>query len=150
MKKCSKCDKLKPLGEYGKHSYCRQCNKVYNRNRKQINRAEINESKNNWAKSNPIARHRGQSKSKYGLAPEDYDAMLSKQLGLCAICKNAETVPTRSNDKPRCLSIDHCHDTGKVRGFLCACCNHALGLIKENFDIALNMAKYIQEHRNVT
>jgi len=53
---------------------------------------------------------------KYGLTLTDYDGMLTRQDGLCAIC--------RKPPKKIRLAVDHDHKTGKVRGLLCGFCNH--------------------------
>ena len=53
----------------------------------------------------------------YGLSESDYQAMLSNQQGLCRICDRKMTHPV----------VDHCHQTGRVRGLLCRGCNAALG-----------------------
>lgn len=57
---------------------------------------------------------------KYGLTLESYDALVESQKGVCAICQEPCSIQAR-------LSVDHCHDTGKVRGLLCALCNRGLG-----------------------
>ena len=64
----------------------------------------------------------------YGLAPEEFDRMLNLQNGSCAICKKS------FGEAPfgRRLAVDHCHDTGKVRGLLCSQCNGAIGLLGES------------------
>ena len=41
--------------------------------------------------------------------------------------------------------IDHCHETGKIRGLLCDGCNQALGHLKDDLDKAMNLIKYIKE-----
>ena len=46
---------------------------------------------------------------KYGLAPGEYDRMLERQGGGCAICKQPCA-------RERRLSVDHCHSTGRVSG----------------------------------
>lgn len=61
-------------------------------------------------------------KSKYGINKEDYDRMFEAQEGKCAIC---------SISKDR-LHVDHCHDTGIVRGLLCSNCNCAIGSLKHS------------------
>ena len=60
-------------------------------------------------------------KKKYGITVEDYDLLLKKQNGVCAIC-------SREPGK-RPLHVDHSHSTGKVRGLLCHQCNWYLGTI---------------------
>jgi Recombination endonuclease VII len=60
---------------------------------------------------------------RYGISAAEYDALLEKQGGACAIC--------RKRSKRR-LCVDHCHLTGTVRGLLCAACNLALGTLKED------------------
>jgi hypothetical protein len=59
---------------------------------------------------------------RYGLSAADYNLMLARQDGVCAICK-------RSGRK---LCVDHCHATGKVRGLLCSNCNRGLGFYNDN------------------
>lgn len=64
--------------------------------------------------------------SRYGLTPDDYFALVEKQRGVCAICKQTcEATGKR-------LAIDHDHVTGNVRGLLCFHCNSGLGKFREN------------------
>jgi hypothetical protein len=70
----------------------------------------------------------------YGLSPQDYDAMLAEQGGVCAICK------TRP-DKP--LFVDHSHATGKVRGLLCRPCNFSLGFMRDDPRLTAAATKYL-------
>jgi hypothetical protein len=60
---------------------------------------------------------------RYGISVAEYDALLAKQGGVCAIC--------RKRSKRR-LCVDHCHLTGTVRGLLCDRCNLGLGYLKED------------------
>ncbi len=65
---------------------------------------------------NQRQRERGYSlKNNTGLSVEQYDALLEKQGGGCAICG---TPPKRMR-----LSVDHDHETGMIRGLLCHGCN---------------------------
>lgn len=66
---------------------------------------------------------------KYGLTLEDYDRMLRAQNGVCAICSLPERSKSR-NGTIQPLAIDHDHETGQVRGLLCARCNAVLGWIE--------------------
>lgn len=54
----------------------------------------------------------------------DYQALLVKQGGACALCG-------RSYPKRR-LSIDHDHETGRIRGLLCVTCNSAIAALGDD------------------
>src|SRR5262249_5892336 len=100
-----------------------------NRRYHAAHKAEINERKRRrWAndpeyrarRSAALAGTRRASLLKrYGMTPLEYELRLARQNGACAICKKTP--------KQRWLCIDHCHQTGKVRGLLCTPCNAALG-----------------------
>lgn len=83
--------------------------------------------------------------AKYGLTVEQFDLMLEQQGGNCAICGTTFAfLKGDQNLRPR---IDHCHETGTVRGLLCNKCNRALGLFADDEDILQNALKYIQESK---
>jgi hypothetical protein len=67
---------------------------------------------------------------KFGITPERYSELLKSQNGTCAICKQPETA-TRMG-KVKALAVDHCHQSGAVRGLLCADCNMGIGKLKED------------------
>lgn len=71
---------------------------------------------------------------KHGINKNIYDSMYKKQLGKCYLCK--EKFPS--------LHIDHNHKNDKVRKLLCRDCNLALGLVKENSTILMNMISYLE------
>jgi hypothetical protein len=73
--------------------------------------------------ANDPALRNGKLKRLYGISAAEYDALLAKQGGACAIC--------RKRSKGR-LCVDHCHVTGTVRGLLCSACNIALGSLKDD------------------
>lgn len=58
----------------------------------------------------------------YKISVLDYDNMFLKQDGKCYICKSPNPGP-----RQRHFNVDHCHNTGKVRGLLCLSCNTKLG-----------------------
>lgn len=44
--------------------------------------------------------------------------------------------------------VDHCHETGYVRGTLCNRCNMALGYMKDSVENIIKLAEYLQAHNN--
>ncbi len=54
----------------------------------------------------------------------------------CELCGNAQT--------HKILCLDHCHATGRFRGWLCDPCNTALGLFRDN-PVLLRRAAYYLE-----
>jgi hypothetical protein len=69
-------------------------------------------------------------KRNYGLSAIEKQEMLERQDRKCAICRLDETLSIRG--KRVGLAVDHCHDSGKVRGLLCYNCNTGLGAFKDN------------------
>ncbi|MGW1805885.1 endonuclease VII domain-containing protein [Streptomyces sp. NPDC002078] len=59
--------------------------------------------------------------------------MIASQRGLCAICLAAPAV-----------HVDHCHNTGRVRGVLCFNCNSGLGLLRDDPDAVRRAAAYLE------
>ena len=77
----------------------------------------------------------------YNIGYNDYMAMHIKQGGACKICRNPETAIY--DGKTRRLAVDHCHDTGRVRGLLCQSCNHMIGNSKDRIDILAKGIEYL-------
>jgi hypothetical protein len=67
---------------------------------------------------------------RFGITHADFERMSAEQEGRCYICGGEET--TARNGRTRQLSIDHNHETGKVRHLLCSFCNCMIGYAKEN------------------
>jgi hypothetical protein len=93
--------------------------------------------RNNYAKNRAerleYARSRARTtaeqrlQDRYGIGFEGLSALYAAQNGRCAIC--ATEAPMRGRG---CFHVDHCHESGRVRGLLCGSCNKALGLFKDN------------------
>jgi Recombination endonuclease VII len=75
----------------------------------------------------------------YRFGPGDYDAMVAKQHGRCAICQE---IP----DRP--LQIDHCHMAGDARELLCGRCNTGLGHFYDSEALLVKAAAYLTKHRS--
>lgn len=59
---------------------------------------------------------------------------------ICQICNCPPTGKRR-------LHYDHCHSTGKFRGWLCHNCNVGLGHAKESIVILQKMISYLEGHK---
>lgn len=125
-KRCSKCVQELPFTEFGYdsgaktglRSRCRKCHSNDGKERhRQLRGTEHYDTVRREFKLN----------RKYGIVPEDYEQLLRKQNGVCAICGGG-CAPRRHFD------IDHCHKAGakKIRGLLCRNCNNAVGLFSDN------------------
>lgn len=83
-----------------------------------------------------VARHperatKARWKYKYGV-----DAHPSERAARCQICGEP---PGKLN-----LALDHCHASGKFRGWLCKGCNTGLGMFKDNPALLRMAANYIE------
>lgn len=84
-------------------------------------------------------RQREQRRRRQARDGVDYDEMLERQGGVCAICGAPPTPKAQ-------LCIDHCHDSGKIRGLLCFSCNFAIGLLKDDRSRLEKAIQYLKEH----
>jgi len=77
----------------------------------------------------------------YGITIEQYEEMLALQNHQCAIC----ATDFASLERRPC--IDHCHETGVVRGLLCGNCNSALGKFKDSPEMLQRAMEYLLKHK---
>lgn len=152
-------DKTKPLGV---SSACKECAIARTRRYLELNRDEIRAKKaaaykaaperdkeraRNWYKENHelvSKRNRvSRLKNKYGITQKEYEEMAEAQQWKCAICGCIETGTKNSYN----LSVDHCHDTGLIRGLLCHYCNVGIGYFKENVNNMQNAINYLKKVR---
>lgn len=101
-----------------------------------------------WARidraENPDKYRDAYLKKKYGISLEDYLRMEGEQAGKCAICGNPETGKDHRTKEVRNLAVDHCHETGKVRGLLCSKCNTAIGKFNDDINIIEKAIDYLK------
>ena len=83
----------------------------------------------------------GERQRRFGITPERYSELLKLQNGTCAICKQPETA-TRLG-KVKALAVDHCHQSGAVRGLLCADCNMGIGKLKDDPLVLQSAIQYL-------
>jgi hypothetical protein len=142
MRECRECSRELPLASFT----------VWRRNRSgeryQTTRRVCRGCVTLRNKQNRAARHwdgdvalmmRDQTlRRKYGVSVAQYDEMLAKQGGGCAICRVAGDHPRNRGNGA--LHVDHDHKTGRVRGILCATCNTALG----TYEAARSLGRFDQ------
>lgn len=83
-------------------------------------------------------------RKKYGIDYAEYQRMLIAQKGVCAICEQPET--KLQFGAIRMLSVDHDHDTKKVRSLLCGNCNMGVGYFCDDVEILRKAIAYLQRH----
>lgn len=131
-KSCTKCGVWRPNGNFsprvqavdGLNSQCNFCR---------------NEARKKWGKA---TKYKTQPRkwAKFKLSEAEYEQYFIDAGYKCGCCHT-------TSDKRR-LCLDHCHDTGRIRGVLCSNCNTALGLVHENIETLRNLIKYVGEHND--
>lgn len=81
----------------------------------------------------------------YGITLEQYNQMHEGQNGLCAMCGKPEAHSTHRLET-KWLSVDHDHETGRLRELLCAHCNTLLGLGDDDPLLLIAGALYLHKH----
>lgn len=78
-------------------------------------------------------------KRKYGLSLEQYDELLERQNGCCAICERHQS-EFKTN-----LAVDHSHRSFRIRGLLCTACNYRLVARHEDPELLRKIADYLEQ-----
>ena len=73
----------------------------------------------------------------YRLTIEEFDRMLIAQSGRCLICGWGMT----ALNEP---CVDHDHETGRIRGLLCATCNGGLGQFFDSVELLAKAIEYLK------
>lgn len=116
---------------------CKKCTLIFQDGR----HIRENERQKIFRKTPEGKRHvRAMNLKKYGIIPEQYDAMKRKQGDVCAACGEKETAKNQFGLIP--LAVDHDHNTGMVRGLLCMKCNRSLGMLRDSVDIIEKLLTY--------
>lgn len=142
--KCSHCRKDKPLSKftpaYARNGYglCRPCAAEAARERTK-KRRDPDQNPNYQADfvADQKKKRAAFLRDFYGISDAEYTAMLDKQGGGCAICGKHE------ERKGYRLAVDHCHESGRVRGILCTNCNRGIGLFRDSTDLIERAIKYL-------
>jgi hypothetical protein len=115
---CIRCHVQQPITQFSlrgsrRELVCRKCRAEHQR----AYRASLT------AERRVLDRH-GMRGWRFGLSPTIVAAMLADQQGRCAICF-AKLTSGRKGSERACL--DHDHQSGRPRAFLCGSCNSKLG-----------------------
>lgn len=87
----------------------------------------------------PEVRREYNLRRKYGIGSGDYRVLLEQQGGTCATCD-----ATEADELNRRLHVDHCHETGRIRGLLCGECNLILGKASDSPAVLRRLADYVE------
>lgn len=145
---CNSCQETKDNSNFYKNrskpdglsSMCKPCNLTSNqkRYRSEEGKKRNREYTRQWRKNNPRPEKQQiyLRKCLYGITDAEYKQMVENQKGLCAICKKPPS---------KILFVDHCHETGKVRGLLCHKCNVGLGYLGDSVQGIKNALEYLEQ-----
>lgn len=103
---------------------------AYNKEYVRLNRKRILKSKRN-----------GACKKAYGITLRQKKEMILNQNNKCLSC-GTDLRKLKSKN----ICIDHDHKSKQIRGILCHHCNVVLGLMKEDYDKILKLAKYCKKY----
>jgi hypothetical protein len=139
---CTKCGELKNPDEF--YHTRRKANKHQLHRAGECKVCSLKDRKKHYTENrDKILAHK--RFSNYGISKDEYFQMLDNQDGVCAICKREERTRDSSSNNLRSLAVDHCHDTGNVRGLLCRACNLALGFFEDNPKFLTTAIQYLED-----
>ncbi len=151
-KRCFKCGKLKDKTEFYKNKIradgcsaeCKECHLVRYKHYNSKQEYKIAQRKRTirWRKENPEKALRNHLKKNFNLTLERWYEMQDEQNYGCKICGGVNF-----NKRNKRLSVDHCHETGKIRGLLCDPCNKGLGHFRDSPEMLRKAADYLEDNK---
>ncbi|MCQ4204655.1 endonuclease VII domain-containing protein [Streptomyces sp. NPDC058783] len=115
------------------HKLCRACGEVKPHSEWHRNATASDGLATRCKAFRAIQGRAGHLRRHYGLTEAERDQLIADQGGVCCICLAAPAA-----------HVDHCHETGRVRGVLCFSCNAALGQFKDRPDAIRRAAAYVE------
>ena len=100
----------------------------------------LKEDKQTWYQQNKESIARRNRLRKYNLTEEQLQQL--EEINTCQICQSV------IEDK-KAHHIDHCHETGKVRGVLCQHCNRGLGCFTDDISKLTAAIEYLNHASNI-
>jgi len=135
-KVCPSCETALPIaafainksGRVGQaRAYCKPCSVQKHQLRRQQNPEHVLN-----------IERKSKFKRQYGISLEQYEEMLQNQGYGCALCG-----VKKPSERTKYFAVDHCHNTGKVRGLLCTKCNRGLGLFNDRTEVLQKAINYL-------
>lgn len=122
---CIRCHQTKPITSFDRgRRQCKACRLELKRERYDPERQKSVNDRASW-------KVRAQ---RYGSSEEQLRSMWEAQGERCKICG-------RVVGKPH---VDHDHETGRIRGLLCATCNRVLGMMQDDPELLESAARYLR------
>lgn len=165
-KRCNRCKQEKPLTDFGNSQLsadghqprCRTCTAIHRNLYLQRSgvREIIKQRCRNWyLKNRELAKERSRANGRankdrrrslklqraYGITLADFNELLSRQHGKCAIC---DKDTSNRGFKRQVFHVDHDHKTQMVRGLLCSRCNTMLSFFESDHSLAFKALEYLK------
>jgi hypothetical protein len=144
-KTCTACSETKPLDAFSPHP------KASDGRRSQCKRC-LSKKAMAWRDSNRERSLDSHLRRTFGITLEQYKSLLELQDGGCAVCGVVPDVAIEVQRKQGIatrLVVDHCHDTGRVRGLLCASCNKGIGHLRDDPALLRLAVQYLEAEPRV-
>ncbi len=146
-RKCTKCHKNRYLSKYrrnvkgkdGLTYWCIYCFREHDKQRAMLPHRVKQRKDYAGTTKGQVVKLAASLKHNYGITLEDYNKLYKKQKYSCAICKLGVY-----GQRPKRLSVDHCHKTKTVRGLLCLRCNSGLGYFNDSIENLTVAIKYLK------
>lgn len=147
MKRCTHCKEVLPQEQFhkakafhdGLSRRCKKCAYEFHEAWRIKNKPRAAADAKRWRANNKERAADHGRKNLYDLPMGAFEQMLASQDGKCAICERTEAGGRGA------FHVDHCHDSGKVRGLLCNSCNGGLGKFRDRPELLLKAVKYLAE-----
>ena len=163
-KTCLDCKVAKPISEFhsrtrawdGLAYYCKMCTlaraakyrsdpdvaaraKASAKKWREANPEKARATHDRWIRNNKERARQSHKfrllRSRYGVSRSEYENLMRIAGGVCELCGSGHI-----------LSLDHCHQSGLVRGILCMRCNTAMERFDEMPDFPARVVKYLEKH----
>lgn len=132
-KRCSRCKRDLPVEAFyvspsqhsGYSGLCKECAREYQRNYSPEKKAKFRATR---------------AAKQYGITVEEFLVLQESAQDGCLLCRRSEVR----------MTVDHCHESDQVRGYICAGCNLGLGYFQDDPEALRRAAAYIEASRDHT